>query len=349
VVFFTWVQGVAFMPSPLERPFAAAHIDPEELKPKQSEIILAPGIPKDRIPDYTVEEFEYISTQGNQKQWRLVAKKANMFSDLRLVHAQEIVAYLFNPGSEPTVVTGKEAKYFVDDRDLEVFGDVVSKFPDGFSTRSEYLRYQPKDRLIQIPEKYAVHGESTGSDTDQTLEFESLGMTYPMKKNEVTLHRSVKAILRQGKKTTESNRGVEDETEIRSDRCIMDRDQNIAHFSMYPSRPVNQRFVRITQPDLFAKSRRADLHYGNFQDVVHYMTALEDVLIQEVDPETQELRYATGGRADFDSRKKLVILSDFPQVYQDNDTLVGDVILMHRDTGVVEVEHGNAFNSGKKQ
>jgi LPS export ABC transporter protein LptC len=347
VVLFILIQGIAFMPTPLERPFAVAQVDPEELKPKQNEAVLAPGVPKDQIPDYTVEDFEYISTQGNQKQWRLVAKKANMFNNLRVVHAQQIVAYLFNPGSEPTVVTGKEAKYFVDDRDLEVFGDVVSKFPDGFSTRSEYLRYQPKDRLIRIPEKYAVHGESTGEESDQTLDFDSLGMIYPMKENEVLLPRSVRAIMKQGQKKTESNKGVEDETEIRSDRCVMNRNKNIAYFTMYPTRPVAERFVRITQPDLFAKSRKADLHYGNFSDVVHYMTAREDVLLQEVDPDTQELRYATGGRADFDSRKKLVILSEFPQVYQDSDTLVGDVILMHRDTGIVEVEHGNAFNAGK--
>ncbi len=341
------VQGVALLPTPLEKAVSSGQVDPEELKPGEGEVVLAPGIPKDQLPDYTVEDFQYVSTQGNLKQWRLVANKANMFNSLRVVHAQKIRALLFNPTGEPTVVTGREAKYFVDERDLEVFGDVVTQFPDGFSTKSEYLRYQPGPRIIQIPETYAVHGESDeDGDSDQTLDFDSMGMHYPMNANEVLLPRNVKAIMRQGSKKTDSNVGVEDETEIRSDKCIMDRNAHIAHFTMYPERPVDKRFVRITQPELFAKSRKADLHYGDFKDVVNYLTATEDVLMEEVDPETEELRYSTGGRADFDSRKKLVILSEFPQVYQDDDTITGDVILMHRETGMVEVEHGNAFNSG---
>ncbi len=338
------------MPSTLEKPFVAGQIDPEELKPNAQEEVLAPGIPKDQIPEYTVEKFEYVSAQGGVRQWRLVAEKAYMFNSLRVMHSRKITAYLFNPDSEPTIVTGKEAKYFLDDRDLEIYGDVVTQFPDGFSTKSEYLRYRPGPRRVQIPEKYWVHGEGDeDGESDQTLEFDSLGMDYPMNDNHVLLPKNVKAIMRQAKKRDATNKGVQSSTEIRSDQCVIDRNTNIAHFTMYASRPLAEKFVKITQPDLFAKSRRADLSYGDFTDVVHYLTAWEDVLIRETSTEAKSLQYGTGGRADFDSKKELVILTQFPQVYQDSDTLVGDVILMHRDTGIVEVEHGNAFSSGENK
>ena len=79
------------------------------------------------------------------------------------------------------------------------------------------------------------------------------------------------------------------------------------------------------------------------------MIAFEDVLIKEISknkgPENL-LKYATGGRADFDSTHDVIKITEFPQCYQDNDTVTGDIIIMHRDTDLVEVEHSNAFSQG---
>jgi LPS export ABC transporter protein LptC len=348
VGFLAFFQTLALMPTPLERPLSVSYIEPDTLKPRSEESTLAPGIPRDQIPEYTVDQFEFVSTQAGERQWKMVAEKAHMFNSLSVMHARQVVVYLYNPDSEPTVVTGLEAKYFLDDRDLEVFGKVRTQFPDGFSTYSEYMRYRPGPRRVLIPESYLVQGRTDESDSsDQTLDFDSMGMDYPMNENQVYLPKQVKAIMRQGKSKTSSNQGVESVTEIRSDQCVINRTTSIAHFSMYPGRPAQSRFVRITQPDLYARSRKADLRFGSFKDVLHYLTAFEDVFIQETDPEAEGLQYATGGQADFDSKKKIILLTEFPQVYQDDDTLVGDVILMHRETGIVEVDYGNAYTTGK--
>jgi LPS export ABC transporter protein LptC len=339
------IQGVLLMPSTLERPSTVQQIDPEILKPKGPAPI-APGVPTDQVPDYVVETFEFVSTVNGQKQWKLIAEKAYMYNSLRLVHTKNIKAFLYNPGTEPTIVTGKEAKYMLEDRNLEVFGDVLSKFPDGFHTESQYLHYTPNPRTITIPEKFTVTGESEPETPEsQTLWFRSLGMNYPMDVNRIHLLKSVEAIMRGGKKRNEANAGVADETKIKSDQCTIERNDSIAHFTMYSNRPLKERFVQITQPNLFTKGRRADIRYGDLSGFVHYMTVFEDAFIQELkDP--KELRYGTGGRADFDSKKNLVRLSDYPQVYQDHDTLVGDVIIMHRDTDIVEVENGNGYSTG---
>jgi lipopolysaccharide export system protein LptA len=85
--------------------------------------------------------------------------------------------------------------------------------------------------------------------------------------------------------------------------------------------------------------------------------AYEDVLIKQIEDEKKPkpkpspgsgpiLKYATAGQADFDSESNLIILTEFPQVYQDNDTVTGDIIKMHRDTDIVEVEHSNSFSEG---
>jgi hypothetical protein len=103
------------------------------------------------------------------------------------------------------------------------------------------------------------------------------------------------------------------------------------------------------------------MHYGDFSKLLQYMTAYEDVFIKELkapsdnkekkEPaakpsEGPNLRYATSGRADFDTKSDVIRLTEFPQAYQDNDTVTGDIIIMHRDSDLVEVEHSNAFSEG---
>ena len=79
----------------------------------------------------------------------------------------------------------------------------------------------------------------------------------------------------------------------------------------------------------------------------------EDVLVKETDPKkktkNESLRYATSGKAVFDTKRDVIVLSEFPQVYQDNDTVTGEVIVLHRDSDVVEVEQSNAFSQGNTE
>jgi hypothetical protein len=159
----------------------------------------------------------------------------------------------------------------------------------------------------------------------------------------------------------DSNAGVPDRTVIDSDHCLIDREQRIAHFTMNPSRPLDTRFVHINEPTLFARSRRADLNYGESSTTLQYLIAYEDVLVKEKtkkpekseknnpQPEQPVLRYATGGHADFDTRRDVIILTEFPQAYQGGDTVTGDRIVVHRDSDIVEVEHSNSFSQGSTE
>ena len=144
-------------------------------------------------------------------------------------------------------------------------------------------------------------------------------------------------------------------TMIESDHCIIYRDRKFAYFTMNAARPLATRYVKVTQPTLFSKGRTADLNYGDLGGTptngqtkskpLNYIILHEDVLIEEK-LEDGSIRYGTGGQADFDAIHNLVVLRKFPQIYQGHDTVTGDVIVLHRDTDVVEIEHSNAFSQG---
>ncbi len=355
------MQIVALSPKNLEQndDRKSEAITESELLPNQdSESILATGIPKNKVPDYTVEGFDYVSTQSGHKQWKLIAKKAFLYQKERMVHARDVTAYLYDADDKITVVRGKEAKYFMNQKDLEVFGDVKTKFPDGFMTESEYLKYRPQTKKIDIPVAYHVKGFGDESDSEnsseQKMEFESNGLSFAMGDSQIVLPQAVVVTMYKGSPSSSSKgqatAGVAEKTTIKSDHCIIYRNDQLAHFTMYEKRPLKDRFVEITQPGMFAKSRRTDLRYGDLAQVLQYLTAYEDVYIREVPKSKDEAsRYGTGGRADFDTRRNVIILKEFPQVYQDNDTVTGDIIVVHRDTDIVEVEHSNAYSEGEKQ
>jgi LPS export ABC transporter protein LptC len=334
---------VALSPSSLEQqnpPNSA--ISEEALRPDTDEKTLATGIPKGKVPEYSVDQFKYVSTAAGIKQWKIDAQKAYLYNHEKLVHARQVTAHLLDAAGKATIVTGKEAKYFMNQKDLEIYGSVVTKFPDGFETHSEYMRYQPDKRVITVPTSYPVEGDGKQGE-GQRIRFNSHGLDFAMASSQIVLPEAVRLTMY---RETSVKGTKPDETVIESDHCTIDRENQLAHFTMNPKRALDNRFVVITQPTMLAKSRRADLNYGNFSSVLQYLTAFEDVLIKERG-KGQSLRYATGGRADFDNHRDVIVLTEFPQVYQDDDTVTGDIITMHRDTDIVEVAHSNAFSSGE--
>jgi LPS export ABC transporter protein LptC len=351
VVALIITEIVALSPSPLEESTGKnLAVDPESLM-TDDEVTLATGIPHGKIPEYSIDQFQYVSTQGTEKQWKLIADRAFLYNKERLVHSRHIKAFLFDPEGKITIVTGKEGKYFMGKRDLEVFGDVHTLLPDGFELVSEYLLYKPGERKIEIPTKYFVHGDGHEQEGQQ-IKFDSYGMDFEMARSLITLPLDVKVIIEKPPAPvapladgTPGPPGPPDRTVIQSDHAVINRAKQLAHFTMNPAKPLDKRFVHITQPTMFTRGRRADMSYGDFSKLLQYMVVYEDVLVKEITDGTS-LRYGTGGRADFDARSDVIRLTQFPQVYQDNDTVTGDIIIMHRDTDLVEVEHSNAFSAG---
>ena len=78
------------------------------------------------------------------------------------------------------------------------------------------------------------------------------------------------------------------------------------------------------------------------------MEARGDVTIEER-KKNASFKYATCGKAQFNSRRNIVRLTDLPQVYQGRDTITGDKITLYRDKDLVEVDYSNAYSRGQKQ
>jgi LPS export ABC transporter protein LptC len=322
-------------------------ITPGSLEAEASALVkYAKGIPANRVPDYSVEQFDYASTQKGVKQWRLFARKANFYNSADIVHAVDVKAYLYDSGGKITLVTGKEAKFSINYKDLEIFGDVKTVFPDEFEVESDHLRYLPKDGLVMVPGTERVAGRAKESN-GQRISFTGFGLYFKMSEDLVILEDQVRFINSRMVKNAKSGELERQDTVIDSDGARIYRKRQLAQFDMRPEKKSEERFVQIYEPSMYCRGRTAELNYGNYEKLLNYMSASEEVMVKEKGPDIS--RYSTSGRADFDSQKNIVILTQFPQVYQDDDTVTGDVVILHRDSDIVEVEHSNAFSAGKQE
>jgi hypothetical protein len=351
------LQIVAFSPQRLEEEGAPVAIDAESLRPNYTDSFVTPTIPADRVPEYTMEGFQEVSIRAGTKQWLLQADRAFFYQTDGIVHARDVHADLYDAQGKITVVTSKEAKYFMESRNLELFGDVKTVYPTGLETVSPYMLYQAGTKDLSIPIAYPMEGHSVPSPKDpyaERYDFRSKGMHYSGIEDRVELLSDVdvRVVKPDPKKATEV-------TTIDSDRATIDRKKDIIRFSMLEARPADLRFVKITQPGMTSRSRRAEFRINANPRKLRSVRALDDVKIEERpkiadDASVAERRrakgmkprYATAGIAEFDSQKNLIILRDYPQVYQDRDTLTGETIIVHRDSDLVEVDQSNAFSEG---
>ncbi len=339
------LQVVALSPSLLD--VTSSDLTPETLlEDMDGETTLATLVPKGKVPDYSVDGFDFVSTHEGKKQWKIVSNRAFFYQKEGLIHNRVVTAHLYDEEGKTTIITGNEGQYFPDKRELEMFGNVISRFPDGFETRSEYMRYLPDQRRIEVPERFPVSGDSATSEAKarDRMNFTSGGLLYEMNKNLIHLPSKARVVSidEQGDATT-----------IESDRARIDRTIQRSDFEMLPERPVQERFTKIYQPGTFCQSRTAVLHYGKSKQshkpsAIDSLVAIEDVLIRDVGKDSG-MKYATANRAEFDSAKNTITLRELPQVYQEKDTVTGDVIILHRDTDVVEVDHSNAYSEGQEK
>lgn len=360
-----FIQILAFNPSRLEEEGPASAISEESLLPKLNEKIeLSAAIPKDRVPEYTIEGFQYTSTQGGKKIWRLDSDHAFFYQPEGIVHTQVVRAEIYDSAGQTTVATALEAKYDEKRKDLEMYGDVVVTFPSGLVIRSPFALYRIVERDVIVPNQHRVEGEN--KEKDEVLRFASNGMKYDQNANLITLNSAVRADI------TKVTGELVETTTITSDYAIIDKNKNIARFQMLDTEGAPTRFVQIDQPRMKAKGRKAEFYFASARSEktassdtaqskarVKQMRLVDEVKIEEEpralssaskNPRNRgrevQKRYSTSGIAEFDARKNIIILKQYPQVYQGRDTMTGETIIVHRDSDIVEVEQSNAYSDG---
>jgi lipopolysaccharide assembly outer membrane protein LptD (OstA) len=324
VAIFLIAYFTLLSPSNLEEDFSTVRVvHPKDLLnflKNESEPMLAKNIPTDTTPAYSLRNFDFFNTSENHPQLKFSAKKSNFYQKEQIIHAKDAVVTL----SDNTVVDSHEALYDTLKNEIEFFGDVHVTFENGLKVRSNYMKAITKPVLnILIPTEEAVSGEK--QESSNTFAFKSYGLNYSNSEfREVNLLSQVLVKI--------SNNRT---TQIQSDRARMNFKQNKLYFSMDEKRNFDRQFVQVHQLTMEMKSRTIEVSMKN--SGIQSINALSDVSIRD------KSFYSTSGKASFIEKTNQIELSDFPQVYQDSDTITGDLIIYNRTEDTIEVKESNAI------
>jgi lipopolysaccharide transport protein LptA len=255
----------------------------------------------------------------------------NVYQDEQLAHLRSPEALL----KEETLLTADEATYDMKSGKITLMGNVHTTFKNGTELFSKlaFLETHPSLK-VTIPRSERISGRKPHPKSP--VSFTAYGLEF-LENEDRTVHllQSVRTQI-EGKQ----------KTEIVSDQAVFSDAKDSFLFFMNAERIIEQQFVTATQPDLDLKSRKIEFKLSG-ENSLQEIRALQDVWFKDrhaADKETE----GTGGKAVYLMEANQIVLSEFPQLYQDHDTITGDLITYHRDSETVEVTESNAiYNVGK--
>ena len=319
---------VLLSPSGLEEDFNGVRIiHPKDLLNfLQNETTTISTVPTNETPAYSLRDIEVFSSANNKPSFRLLARKSNVYQKDQILHGKDLVLHM----PDLTVVRANEGVFFINKNEGDVYGDVVTTFPNGTVVNSDYAHVKSKPVTeIQIPTDHLVVGDSTT--TKNPVHFKSFGMSY------IDTDPQVLRLLSQ----VEVEIITTKKTLIHSDFAVYQHEKNHLSFGMNDHQPLEHQFVRVNQIDLLMNSRTLEVDVDEHQKL-QVITAVSDVFIKDWhDP--LHISTATCGRALYYEGPDEIHLNDFPQVYQDNDTVTGDKIVYNRKFDTIEVKQSNAI------
>lgn len=306
---------------------------------------------------YTIDGFHYTAVEGEVRHWELTARQAILYEKSQIALAHKAIIRMFEHDGSVTEIHGDEARFKTGSKDLDLTGNVTVQFSDGFWIETSKAHYSAQSGAIVSDE--AFHGETGHSKTEgetadkigvkapvaaptplaialgassEHLEVWGKGFAASRVFPDVVVHNKVHVQVRRT--------GEPAPTDVRSDRVRINRLSKIADFKMSNT----NRFVESNQGSLEVKSRRQEVSYANDSSTIKSMVAYEDVVITETDRTKKGIKYATSQKAEFMAQEDKILLSGFPSVYQEYDTVTGELITIYRKKSLVEVSHANAFH-----
>lgn len=315
-------------PSSLEEDFSETRsISPGELLSffQNETITLAKGVPVNIPPSYAIRDLEYFATDAENRNWKMIARKSFAYQKEGMIHARDAI-FIWKDGQ----VSSKEALSTETKSEIELFGNVMVTMNNGLEIHTEYVKIvtAPFTQVIIPPEEpmYGSHRLNKSS----VINFKSKGLYYSAESEILNLLSHVETEI----KTDKTSR-------IISDLATYQRKKELLFFEMADDRPLNEQFVNGYQEALHLRSRTISVDFE--KQKVQVLNAISDVSFEDRTNKEHPVS-GTSGKATYKESSNLLFLKEFPQVYQDRDTITGDVIIYDRTRDTIEVEQSNAFN-----
>lgn len=140
--------------------------------------------------DLEIKEVNLTRSVAGKTEWELKARSADYFKEKGVTHLESPYVIFFGKGERRFELKSDKGEVFNDTSDMTALGDVRVVTSDGYSFKSDYLRYYSEKKVVTTESRVLIKGKG--------IEIEGVGMEAYVDRNRVLLKKDVKAILTNG-------------------------------------------------------------------------------------------------------------------------------------------------------
>ncbi len=142
------------------------------------------------IPDLKIEGVHLTRAVAGKMEWELRAISADFFKEEGVTRLDSPKVIFFGNGDKRIELTGSKGEVFNNSNDLAVSGDVRIVSSDGYTLRSDFLRYYSEKKIVATESKVFMKGKG--------INMEGVGMVADIERERVIVKKGVKAVLSTG-------------------------------------------------------------------------------------------------------------------------------------------------------
>ncbi|MBL7545474.1 MAG: LPS export ABC transporter periplasmic protein LptC [Bdellovibrionaceae bacterium] len=256
---------------------------------------------KERV-EQKMDGVHLVETQKGSRDWELFAEKARGYQDGGDWFLNKVKVQFYNLEANDFTVTGNEGEIDGHTKNIKIKGNVVTKSANGYTFFTDEIFYNSQLRKIISPGKIKMLGPS--DDQGEGLKLDGYNMHILVDINEMKIFKDITAI-----KNMKSNQNLK----ITSEMATFSGKSKEAHFENNVM--LNYGSMLIRGPDCFF------IYSSN-------MRSLERINVKGGVELTDKKRRATSQDLVVDLYKTTLRFTGNPKIYQDQDEISGEEILL---------------------
>ena len=271
--------------------------------------------------DQVMTGVHLIETSDVKSEWELWADKALGYTGRGSWNVENVKVIFFSDDGVRFVVTGERGTIKTDSKDMLIEGNVVTKTSNDYIFYTESMVYSSNVRELKTAEPVRIKGPRDGK--GYRMDLTGIGMLTELKDHYIYIHKDVKGV-----------RPLEEERNlyISSQWARLSTLSSEAYFSGDVEMIVDTQ--TITGPE-------ATLKYDNNQSDLKLIEFRGGTRVSD------ENKWATSEKLNIFVPEKKIVLEGAPRVVQNNDEILGEVIVFLNGGKQIQVLSGKANLSDK--
>ncbi len=270
------------------------------------------------------KEIDYLILKNNKPYLKLNASEASINSESKKTLFFDPKGVIFSKSEERVEYQGMKGIYLENEGLLHLSRNVHVNLNQTYLESDEVKYYFNAGRVSSLGN---VKTKSISLDNKDKILIDSDRATSWVKKNETHYYGNVEGrIIRK--------RVYEDQVLFKSNKLYLKMNSHLIHL---------EGDVFLKKKPFKAYSRRGDVYLENYNKKLKYFVLYDDVKLEEKVKlgENTYLRKAFAEHLEGIVSKDKIILTGYPRVYQQNDVIKGNRIILRENNEVVEVDDAN--------